>query len=108
MFNIKITGLNELEKKFDDMRKKLKTIEGNHKIPMSEIFNDKFMKENTKFDSLDQLFKVSGYTVETNKDFEDITDDKWDDFIKNNTKYLSWKEMQTAAIKKYVSNKVKL
>ena len=41
--------------------------------------------------------KKSGFKVESQEDFEAIPDDVWDEFIRNNTSFASWKEMLQAA-----------
>lgn len=102
------SGLRNLEKKINDLDKKQKENGGSVSIPFTELFNDKFMIENTQFQTFDELFEKSGFKIESQEDFKNIPDDEWDIFIKENTKFDSWQEMYSEAGTKYVASQLGL
>ena len=73
---LKITGIDELRKKLDDLAKKADSLDGQH-IPVSELLSPSFVSKHTSFSSADELFEASGFKVETQEDFAAIPDNKW-------------------------------
>jgi hypothetical protein len=95
--SIKITGLNEVQKKLNDLQKKAKALDGKHQVPFSELFNASFMRRYTNFDSIEALIKAGGFKFETMDDFTAIPDQEWDDHIAKTTKFSNWQEMMSEA-----------
>ena len=102
-----IKGLEEAEKKLKKLSEDAEKLDG-QSVPLSEVLTDDFIQENSTFDSLDNLIKASGFTVESQEDFEAIPDDRWDDFISKNTNFDSWQEMINSAGAIYAKNKLGL
>ncbi|WP_419419469.1 hypothetical protein ACNVED_13280 [Legionella sp. D16C41] len=93
---IKITGADELQAKFDELRAKYKELD-NKIIPIDELFPDSFIQQHTTALSLSEFFKQSGFIINSKEDFLAIPDDKWEKYITENTKFESWIEMQRVA-----------
>lgn len=83
---------------FDDLNEKLKSAAPG-KTRLTDLLNDDFMKENTKFDSLDAFAEASPFNWDTQEDFESIPEDELDKFVDENTDFSSWHEMATEAAK---------
>jgi len=98
---IKIKGLDKAQRELKKLQSELEKMEGTHIIPMEEVLNPDFMIRFTNFSSFDDLIEKSGYTVETEEDFERIPDKEWDEFISANTQFLSWQDMLDLAGKEY-------
>lgn len=83
---------------FDDLKKKVRSAAPG-KTNLTELLNDDFMKENTKFDSLDAFAEASPFNWDSQEAFESIPEDELDKFVNENTDFSSWKEMATEAAK---------
>lgn len=95
--SIKITGLKEFERKLRGLSDRAEAISGEHSVPMSELLAPSFLAGCTLFNSANELFEKSGYKIESQEDFSAIPDERWDEFIRNNTSFSSWNEMLQAA-----------
>ena len=93
----KIEGLDELQSKLNDLANKAKKLDGQHTVSVSELLTSSFLSKHTQFSSSDDLFKASGFKVETTEDFESIPDAKWDDFIRSISSFDSWQAMLSSA-----------
>ncbi len=94
---IKITGLDELQRKFSDLERRASKMHGSHEIPMSELLSPSFLRGCSRFSSLDEMFVTSGFKVESQEDFSAIPDNEWDTFIRGNTSFGNWQKMLHAA-----------
>lgn len=93
----KIEGLDELQKKLDDLAKKAEAIDGQHSVPVSELLTDSFVSQHTSFSSAEEMFKASGFKVETQEDFAAIPDAEWDNYIRSISSFDGWQSMLGAA-----------
>ncbi|AYC51936.1 hypothetical protein EI976_05390 [Bacillus licheniformis] len=99
-------GFKEFDRKLKKMQQKASELEKGQELQLNELFTDSFMKKNTKFSSLDEMLDKSPFTIETQQDFESIPDDLWDDFVRENSKFFNWEEMQQEAANKYVAKQL--
>jgi curved DNA-binding protein CbpA len=77
------------------------TKEEERTITSNDLFSPDFMKSYTDFDSIDDLFDASGYTIKTNEDIEAVPQEQWDAFIYKHTKFTSWHQMKEFAFDEY-------
>ena len=108
MLNINFSGLDQLEHKLKKLEENAKKIEGLNSIPLSELFPVEFMKKNTHFSSINELFLDSPFNIELEKDFESINEKELDRFITKSSNFDSWLKMQEAAIAHWVEMKLGL
>jgi len=108
MFEMKITGLKEVMNKLENLKKKSEELDGKHQLKFSELFNPDFMKHFTKFDSIDLMFEKSNFKIENTEDFKAIPEDKINEFVKNNTSFTTWAEMQEKAVAEWTKSKLEL
>lgn len=92
-----IKGLKELQKRMESLSQAVKNIEGQQSVPLAEMLTPNFVMACSRFQSANELFEASGFEIKTEENFKAIPDDKWDDFIRSNTSFSSWKEMLGAA-----------
>jgi hypothetical protein len=95
--SIKVTGLDEFQKKLNDLKNKVESISGERSIPLNELLTPDFLAACSTFSSAEELFERSGFKVESQEDFAAIPDEPWDEFIRVNTSYFNWQEMLQAA-----------
>jgi hypothetical protein len=101
-----LEGFDELQRKLQDLATRAETLDGEHSVPMSELFPPDFIRRFTDFLDLDEMFKASGFHVESTEDFAKIPDDAWDRFIAERTLFGNWHEMQEKAGGEWVSKKL--
>lgn len=71
-------------------------------VSYQDLFSPMFMQKNTSFATIDVFVRELGL-----KDFQEIEkiDDKViDDFVKKETKFNNWQEMQQRAVSEYMSS----
>jgi len=104
--DIKITGMEDLLKNLEDLPSKVKrSIEG--KVSLSELFNQSFMKKYSSFNSIEELFNFGNLKIKSEKDFEEISEEKLNKVVREKTNFNSWKEMLSAAANEYIKKKIK-
>ena len=75
----------------DEFTQKLKRIQGKHEVPLSELFTDDFIQQNTDFQTLEAMLDASGV-----KSAGQIKGESFSAFIATRTKFASWDEMLKA------------
>jgi hypothetical protein len=95
--SVKITGLKNLEAKLKEIGDRARELDGKHDVLLSELLSQPFLAGCSRFSSVDELFKASGFSINSAEDFKAIPDDKWAEFIRENTTFADWSEMLTAA-----------
>lgn len=88
-FEIDMRGLDKLQKKAQQ-------ISGTNRVKLTELFNVGFMRRNTRFSSVEEMFEKSGLQIESEGDIKK-NEKTWDEFIKVNTNYAGWRTMLEAA-----------
>ena len=106
--NISINGLDDIQKNFDELQKKLNSIEGEHKVPIVELISTEFMKRYTNFQSIEEMMKEGGIDIESASESQIESNTAWNEFVSKNTEFNSWKEMLVVAGEKYISDKLDL
>ncbi|MFB0725015.1 hypothetical protein ACEU6F_04975 [Aeromonas salmonicida] len=106
--SFEIKGLKELQKKLGYLAKSAEALDGQHQVPLTDLLNPAFISSCSKFSSVEELFDASGFKIESTEDFKAIPDAEWDSFIKSNTTYENWLEMQTSAAAQWTKSKLGL
>ncbi|MGG7177745.1 hypothetical protein ACQPU1_09140 [Clostridium paraputrificum] len=71
----------------------LKTKSNLYELLVNTIFSPKFMIHFSNFTSLDDLLRSGNYTINSLKDFEEINQEDFNDYISKTTKFGSWNHM---------------
>jgi hypothetical protein len=100
--SFKITGLNDLQKQFEELKRSAEEIDNTESIRFGKLFNTDFMRKHTRFSSIDELFASGGFNVENYIELDSIPNDKIDDHIAATTIFKSWEEMLGQAGEEYV------
>lgn len=106
--SVKITGLKDLEAKMKDLGTRAENLDGTHKVPLTELITSSFIQSCSRFSSVEELFKASGFKIDSAEDFKALPDGQWDDFISHNTNYDSWDEILSEAVKIWTKNQLGL
>lgn len=83
------------------LQKNLEKISETTQVTLVELMPSQFISNCSRFNSLEEFFEASGFKIDSQEDFAAIPDDEWDIFIKENTTYENWSEMQQAAAAEY-------
>lgn len=97
MIKIDTTGLKKLEKN-------LKSVDGTHNYELQEILNPTFISKVSKYSNVEDFLGACG--IKTADDFKAFPQDKFDDFVKENTKFKNWEEMITEASQELIAKKL--
>lgn len=91
---------------FDDFQKKLDAAsKSKDTVTFGELFTSAFMRKHSKFSDFEDLVKSGGYSADADE-FKKIPDNEFDKFIKANTDFDSWKDMQQAAANEWMTKKL--
>lgn len=101
----KITGLDQLIKKMEDLQKNAADAHGTHEVPLTELFDYNFMKKYTNFDDFEVFAEKSNFNW---NDIESIDESQLDQFISDNSTFSSWSSMKTKAAEIWTVKKLGL
>ena len=108
MSSVKIKGLDKLEKQLKQMKKGAEELSRTKQVSFDKLFTASFMKKYTSFSSIDELFKMGGFNIESQEDFEAIPEAELDKHITTTTKFKSWEDMLGEAASQYTIKKLGL
>ncbi len=103
---ITITGLDELRRKFETLKRRAQNISG--PVALEDLYPPEFMRRYTDFLSIDEMVKASGKQVESSEDFERMQDAEWDAFVQARTKFKQWNTMKVKAEEEYAARRLNL
>ncbi len=95
MFKLSVEGSDQINK---NLSRKLEEIESkNGSAPLREVINQDFLSKHTRFISLDEMFRASGFKVDNQQDLEALPKEELDLFIRSISTFESWKVMLNEA-----------
>jgi hypothetical protein len=71
---LKMTGLDEFQRKLNDMAPQAESLSGNHSVPVPDLLTPDFLRRCSRFQSAEEMFEASGFKVESAEDFAAIPD----------------------------------
>jgi hypothetical protein len=90
-------------KKLDELQKRLKKLDGQKNVPLTQLLTDSFLHAHTNFKTLQEMIDASGI-----KDPEDIGKEQFSKFVSTHTSFSSWQAMIDKATQEYVTRKLGL
>jgi hypothetical protein len=105
--SVKITGLDEFERKMKKMGEDMGKCGG--QIPLPKLMSPAFIKECTSnaFDDVEKLF--AAYPSDPHGDEETkamLESPEWNQFIASNTTFGTWQDMVNEAAREYMQGQV--
>jgi hypothetical protein len=101
-----ISGLDSLIDKLSKMEQNVEELDGKNNVPLSELLTNSYLKKNTKFKSLDELFDTYKLDMDEIEIEKLIETNEWNNYVKMNTKFKSWTDMLEDASGEWVKNKI--
>lgn len=105
---MKITGLNDLQKRLQKLANDAEALDGSHDVPLDELLSEPFVREHTQFSSLSELIEKSGFDVQSAEDFKAIPDDEWDQYIRSISSFADWRAMLGSATELWATKRLGL
>lgn len=99
-----VEDINDLE----ELANLIEEFEGDHEVHLVELFSPNFMQKYTAFESLEELFEESPWTVESEEDLDNIPDEPFDDYIDEHTVFKDQDEMMNIAIDEWTAKQLGL
>lgn len=100
---IKITGLEGLQRKLQQLKRNAESIEGNNEVPFTELFPPSFMQRYTRFESIQLMIDASGIDEP-----EQIGGEAWESFVVGHSDFPSWEKMKETAGSEWAKRKLGL
>ena len=104
--NFNVTGMDDFQRQIDAFQRKVEEIHGEHKL--SELLTPAFLRQYTQFTSIEDLIEKSGFNIESQADFDTISQTERDAFIASHTQFSSWDEMLHKALEEYLRQQIGL
>ncbi len=107
MFNVNIKGIKEIQKKLNNLEEKAKELDGEQEIPLEKLVNNDFINKHTNHDTFEDFIFESELLDEGEEITEElINSDEFNEYVKNNTDFESWKDMLQTASVEYVQRQM--
>lgn len=104
-FDFEIKGLDKLLKEMKKLERKGKIVGIKRKVKLTELLTDSFIRNNSDYNSLQNMVDSFPREIDSEKDFESK---EWDEFVRTKSKFNSWEEMLQAAHGEWVKKKLDL
>ncbi|MBQ7759921.1 MAG: hypothetical protein IJ320_08740 [Phascolarctobacterium sp.] len=69
-----------------------------NKVSFPELFNPKFLEENSKWTSMDDMIWRSGFGIMNLLEVEQVNQDKWNEYVAKNSDCATWHEFGKLAM----------
>ena len=81
----------------EELADRAEELDGGNSVPLIELFNPSFMRKNTDFESLEEFFEESPWTVESEEDLDEIPDGPFNEYVNEHTVFTDQDEMMNKA-----------
>lgn len=95
-------GIDEFGDELDRLAQNAEELDGTTEVPLTELFNPSFMRKYTEFDSIEDMFEQSEWTVENEQDLNAISDSQFDMYVRNHTQFSDSDEMTNVAGEEWI------
>src|SRR5699024_8583766 len=102
----KMKGSDELINELNKLGNKAEELHGKRSVAFNELYNDSFMKEYTKHNSIVEFFEASPFEFENEDDFVKIDTKELDKWITANTSFETWEDMKGKAATEYYARQL--
>lgn len=68
------------------------------KITFQDLFNPKFLQDNSKWTSMDDLIWKSGFGIMNLMEVENVDQEKWNEYVAKNTECETWHDFGKLAM----------
>ncbi|AHG02067.1 hypothetical protein HALLA_01825 (plasmid) [Halostagnicola larsenii XH-48] len=102
------TDLEEAAQSRNDLPTAGDVYDTDEPIPLTEMFDDRFVGDRTEFDSFDELVAASPSDADSADAFEKVGHGEWDEFVSKTTEFANGEEFVMAARDHWVAKRLEL
>lgn len=106
MLKFELKGADSIVKKLDSIARKAEQLDGEHSVPINDLFTVQFMRSYTRFSSIDEMLEAGGVKIGSQADLKDVPNDDLDCLVRNETGFNNWDEMLHAASEQWISKQL--
>lgn len=77
-------------------------------VAFENLFNPDFLKENSKFTSMDDMIWRSGFGIMNLLEVENVNQEKWNEYIAKNSECATWHEFGKLAMVAWMKKTLEL
>lgn len=103
-----VEGLDELQNELERLERNAKELDGTNEVPLSELFNPRFMRKYTEFNSIEDMFEQSEWTVESEQDLNAVPERQFDMYVREHTQFSDSDEMMKVAGEEWITSEMGL
>ena len=103
---VEISGFEDFADELNELEDRVETIDGKNSVSTTELFQSDFMQTYSEFESIQEFFEESPWTVESEADFGSIPEDTFDAYVDDHTGFDSWETMLSAAAREWVGREL--
>jgi hypothetical protein len=92
----KITGLEEFQRKIDQLRRNAEQMDGTHEVPLSELFSPAFMRQHSSVPNFETFCRDGGIDTSSKEAFEATDVQQLNSAVARLTEFPGWEEMKKA------------
>ena len=92
----------------EELADRAEELDGENEVPLAELFNPGFMRQYTDFQSLEEFFEESPWTVESEEDLDEIPDDPFNEYVDEHTIVSDQDEMMNKAGEEWTADQLGL
>ncbi len=96
--------LDDLTNELNDFQKNLENNSGKQSVSFDVLFPKVFMSRHSKYSDINSFLSASN--ISSQEDFEKIPESQFDSFVKANSDFSSWQDMQQQATNEYFAKKL--
>ena len=97
-------GIDDLK----NLQRRAEELNGTQEVPIGELLTDKFMRQNTAFETIDAFFEASAWDFDSMEDFEAIPEEALDSYVAKQSGFPNWHAMMEKAGTEYVARRLGL
>ncbi|WP_247004682.1 hypothetical protein [Halosolutus gelatinilyticus] len=102
------TDLEAIAAQRDDLPDASDVYDEDETIPITEVFDERFVRERTRYDSFDELVLASPSDADSAADLETVPHGEWHEFIAETTDFEDEEEFVLAGRDHWVAKRLEL
>lgn len=103
-----IDGLDDLQEDLERLQNKIQEFDDldGERVPFDELFPDQFMQKYTDANNIEEFFANSPWEVESQDEFEDVSETELDEYVDNHSRFRTWGQMKEKAGEEFVKKRM--
>ena len=89
--------LEQQPKSAAELRERASNAPNSEEIELMDVFDDEFVRQNTEFETFDEMVSASPSPASTSAELELVPDGTWDEFVAEHTVFDDEEELVMAA-----------